>query len=151
MDGGLGLVDANSSLQNAGAVGSFCAAQGTVSNLLGQNMMQDNVRKRMCIYGRLGHYAAQQKLTQHCKSTITKKTKKKKKWQLPDTLQALANPVVEIIVHQVSVNTLHSVHSHNVICQSFLNRAGKKQNKMSDCVLRSSRRGSVVNESDQEP
>ena len=29
---------------------SYCTAQGTRSNLLGQTMMGDNVRKGMCIY-----------------------------------------------------------------------------------------------------
>lgn len=45
---------------------------GTVSSLLGQNMMEESVKKRMyiCIFVGLGHYAAQQKVVQHCKSTI---------------------------------------------------------------------------------
>ena len=46
--------------------------------------MEDNMRKRMWasthIYMRLGHYAIQQKLTQHCKSTIIKKIEKKYHW-----------------------------------------------------------------------
>ena len=29
---------------------SYCTAQGTISNLLGQNMMEDNMRKIMCTY-----------------------------------------------------------------------------------------------------
>ena len=40
-------------------------AQETISNLLWQNMMEDNRRKRMYIYVRLGRFAVQQKLTQH--------------------------------------------------------------------------------------
>ena len=28
----------------------YCTAQGTISNLLGENMMEDSVRKRMCIF-----------------------------------------------------------------------------------------------------
>ena len=40
-------------------------------------MTENNMRKRMCIYVRLGHFAVQQKFTEHCKSTIKKKTKKK--------------------------------------------------------------------------
>ena len=48
----------------------LCTAQGTISNLLGQNMTEDSSRKRMYIYIWLGHYAVQQKLTQCCKSTI---------------------------------------------------------------------------------
>jgi len=42
-------------------------------------MMEDNVKKRMHIYVLLGHSAIQQKLTEHYKSTIIKKFKKKKK------------------------------------------------------------------------
>jgi len=42
-------------------------------------MMEDNVRKRMYICVYLGHFTAQQKLTEHCKSTIMKNLKKKKK------------------------------------------------------------------------
>lgn len=35
-------------------------------------MMEESVKKRMyiCIFVGLGHYAAQQKVVQHCKSTI---------------------------------------------------------------------------------
>ena len=57
--------------------------QGTESNLWGQNMMEDDMRKRMCIYMcvyiyiYLGHFAVQQKLAQNCKPTIIKKCKKK--------------------------------------------------------------------------
>ena len=32
--------------------------------------LEDNVRKRMYVYVGLGHFAVQQKLTEHCKSTI---------------------------------------------------------------------------------
>ena len=49
---------------------SYFTAQGTGSNLLGQNVMEDNMRKKMNIYVCQGRYAVQQKLTQHCKSTI---------------------------------------------------------------------------------
>ena len=40
--------------------------------------MEDNERKRMYIYVSLGHFAVQQKLTEHCKSTTIKKEKIKK-------------------------------------------------------------------------
>ena len=47
------------------------------------NMMEDNVKKRMCvcvyvythIYVWLGHFAVQQKLTEQCKATIIEKIK----------------------------------------------------------------------------
>ena len=39
---------------------SCCIAQGTIS---------------ICMYVRLGHFAVQQKLTEHCKSTIVLKKK----------------------------------------------------------------------------
>ena len=46
--------------------------QGTISNLLRWNMMEDTVGKRMCVCmyvcTKLGHFALQQKLTEHCKS-----------------------------------------------------------------------------------
>ena len=29
---------------------SYCAAQGTISSLLGENRMEDNIRMRMCTY-----------------------------------------------------------------------------------------------------
>ena len=48
---------------------SYGRVQG-IPNLLGQTMMEDNIRKGMYIYVRLGHFAVQQKLVQHCKSTI---------------------------------------------------------------------------------
>ena len=42
-----------------------CTAQGTVSNLLGWNMMENNGS-----VGHLGHFAIQQKLAQYCVFTI---------------------------------------------------------------------------------
>ena len=60
---------------------SCCIAQGTVSNHLWWNMMEDNVRKRKYTYIHIyllpGHFAVQQKLTEHCmtghcKSTVIK-------------------------------------------------------------------------------
>ena len=33
--------------------------------------MKDNMRKRVCVDVRPGHFAVQQKLTEQCKSTIT--------------------------------------------------------------------------------
>ena len=43
--------------------------------------MEGNVRKRMCVYIELCHFAVQQKLIEQCKSTIIEKMKilKKKK------------------------------------------------------------------------
>ena len=38
--------------------------------------MENNVRKRMYTYALLGHFAVQQKLAEHCKSTRIKKFKK---------------------------------------------------------------------------
>ena len=32
------------------AMKSYCTAQGTISNLLGQHMMEDKMRKRMYMY-----------------------------------------------------------------------------------------------------
>ena len=46
---------------------SYYIAQETISSLLGQTMMEDNIRKE-CTY--MGHFAVQQKLAQRCKSTI---------------------------------------------------------------------------------
>ena len=37
-------------VQNGEAMRSYCTAQGIVSNLLGQNIMEDNMRNRMCIH-----------------------------------------------------------------------------------------------------
>ena len=51
---------------------SCCIAQGTMSNHLQWNMMEDNVKKRMYVNIWLGHFAVQQKLTEHCESTIIK-------------------------------------------------------------------------------
>ena len=39
-------------------------------------MMEDNVRKRMYVYVYLGHFAVQQKMTEHYKSTIILKNLK---------------------------------------------------------------------------
>ena len=36
-------------------------------------MVEDNVKKRMYVDVRLGHFAVQQKLTEHCKSAVIKK------------------------------------------------------------------------------
>ena len=51
-----------------------CTAQGNISNFLGQTMIEDFMRKIMCVYIylyiKLGHYAVQCKLTHHYKSII---------------------------------------------------------------------------------
>ena len=47
--------------------------QGTISNLMGQTIVGDGMRKRKDIYVWLDHYAVQKKLAQHYKSTIKKK------------------------------------------------------------------------------
>ena len=52
---------------------SCCIAQGAISNHLRQNMIEDNTRKRMYTYIRLGCLAVPQKLTDHCTSSIIKK------------------------------------------------------------------------------
>ena len=49
---------------------TYCTAQRTLSSLLGKTMMEYNIRKGMCMYVRLGYFAVQQKLVQHCKSTL---------------------------------------------------------------------------------
>ena len=41
-------------------------------------MMEDNMRKRMYVCVWLGHFAVQQKLVQHCKSTILQLKERKK-------------------------------------------------------------------------
>ena len=47
--GSLRLVDANYYIQNGWVMRSYGTAQGTISNLLGQTMMEDTMRKRMCM------------------------------------------------------------------------------------------------------
>ena len=76
--GSWGLIDANYYIWNRYAMRSCWIAQGTISNHLWRNMMEDNVRKRMYMhiymymYVWLGHFSGQQKLTGYCKSTIEK-------------------------------------------------------------------------------
>ena len=41
-------------------------------------MMEENMRKRMCVCACLGPFAVQKKLTQHCKSALLQLKKKKK-------------------------------------------------------------------------
>ena len=48
--GSLGLADANYSIEKAWAMRSYCIAQGTLSNLLEQTMLEDNIRKVKCMY-----------------------------------------------------------------------------------------------------
>ena len=49
MDGSLGLLAANCSLQNGETTRSYCIAQGTTSNLLGQTMMENCVCVCVCV------------------------------------------------------------------------------------------------------
>ena len=53
----LGLVEANSYISKGQVMRSYCVAQGTTPSLLWQNMMEDNMRKRMYVYVWLGHFA----------------------------------------------------------------------------------------------
>ena len=68
--GSLQLVDANYCIWSGKAMRFCCVAQGTLSSHLLWNMMEDNVRKRM--YVCMGHFAIQQKSTDHYKSSIKK-------------------------------------------------------------------------------
>ena len=52
---------------------SCYTAQGAISNHLRWSVVEDNMRKRMYVCMGLGHFAVQQNLTEHCKSTIIKK------------------------------------------------------------------------------
>ena len=49
MDGSLGLLAANCSLQNGETTRSYCIAQGTTSNLLGQTMMENCACVCVCV------------------------------------------------------------------------------------------------------
>ena len=55
---------------------SCCIEQGTICNHLGRNMMEDNVRKGMCIYT-YNRVTLLYRILQHFKSTIMKIKKKK--------------------------------------------------------------------------
>ena len=44
-------------------------AQGNVSNHLWWNIIENNIKKIICICVQLGHFVVQQKATEHCKST----------------------------------------------------------------------------------
>lgn len=48
---------------------SCCIAQGTVSSLLGKNLIE-NGKNKLGMYGWLDHFVVQQKLKEHGKSTI---------------------------------------------------------------------------------
>ena len=48
--GSLALVNANYDIENGLAMRSFCPARGTLSGLLGQTRMEENVRRRMDMY-----------------------------------------------------------------------------------------------------
>ena len=50
MDWEFGLVDANNYIYNGQAMRSYCTAQGTMSNLLGWNMMEDSMKKKKRMY-----------------------------------------------------------------------------------------------------
>ena len=53
-------------------MGSYCTAQGTISSLLGQNITEDSMRKRMCRYVGLHPYVVWQRWTQLSQSAILK-------------------------------------------------------------------------------
>ena len=47
---------------------SYCTAQGSISNLLEQTMMEDNIRMCVCVY-EIGSLCCTAEIAQHCKST----------------------------------------------------------------------------------
>ena len=53
----LGLVEANSYISKGQVMKSYCVAQRTTPSLLWQNMMEDNMRKRMYVNVWLVHFA----------------------------------------------------------------------------------------------
>ena len=67
--GSLGLVDAVCYIWNGLEAEYSCTAHGTVSDLLGENLIE-NGKKKMGVYGWLVHFAVEQKLKEHCESTI---------------------------------------------------------------------------------
>ena len=71
--GSLGLV-----YTNRWAMRLCCIAQGNIPSHLGWNTMEDDVKKRMYKICKLGHFAIQHKLAEHCKSTIIKNVNKNK-------------------------------------------------------------------------
>lgn len=53
--------------------------------------------------------------------------KGKKKWQLYDGLEMLAIAMVVIILQHLNpINLLYTLNLHDVTCQLYLNKAGKK-------------------------
>ena len=55
---------------------SCCILEGITPNHLWWNVMEENMRKRIYIY--LGHFAVQEKFTEHCNSTVIKNKSFKK-------------------------------------------------------------------------
>ena len=55
-------------------MGSCCIAQGTAPGLLGQNMMENEKKKkkRMCVWA-AGSLCCTAEIKEHCKSTLLKK------------------------------------------------------------------------------
>ena len=49
--------------------GSIAEHRGTVSSPLGKMMKEKKTKKNAYIHVRMGHFAVQQKLAEHCKST----------------------------------------------------------------------------------
>ena len=68
--GSLGLADANSYIGGINNNVLLCST-GNVFNILCETIMEKNMKKQICL--QLGHFAVQQKLAQHCKSSILNK------------------------------------------------------------------------------
>ena len=68
--------------------------------------MENNARKRMYVYVRLGHFAVQQKFTEHCESIIIKKKTN------TDRLYSYADSFPQ---DQFSVHFLHEAFPYNIL------------------------------------
>ena len=68
--GSLGLADANSYIGGINNNVLLCST-GNIFNILCETIMEKNMKKQICL--QLGHFAVQQKLAQHCKSSILNK------------------------------------------------------------------------------
>ena len=104
---------------------SYSISQGTISDFLGWTIMEGNIKKGMKMYVWLGHFAVEQKLAQHCKSTIEIDRKKMSKNNQKRQQQKQKSVLSEVVPTLWSNEKVHRILNTEIPGKKWMFQKGK--------------------------